>query len=203
MDDRRGLPVGVRLAAHVVAASVASGLLLPHAAWWSIALAVVAITWSINLYNFMDGADGMAGGMAVWLWYDSLRRRHRRSLAACACCRRSRRCCSRLPRLQPPPARIFLGDAGSVPLGFLAATMGLAGSRLGLWSWTFPALVFCPFVIDATATLMLRAARRERVWRPHRDHLYQRVVLSGMRRQTSTLWWYLAMALCAIARRFP
>ena len=111
-----------------------------------------------------DGADGMAGGMALFgfgtiacvaatggVWPLALAAGAVAGAAA------------GFLVYNLPPARIFLGDAGSVPLGFLAATMGLAGSRLGLWSWTFPVLVFCPFVIDATATLMLRAARRERV----------------------------------------
>lgn len=200
LDDRRGLPAGTRLAAHIAAASVASWLLVPELDWWSIAFTVIAIAWSINLYNFMDGADGMAGGMALFgfgtyacvaatgeVWP--------LALAAGAVVGAS----VGFLVHNLPPARIFLGDSGSVPFGFLAATMGLVGWRAGLWSWVFPVLVFAPFVIDATATLLLRAARRERIWEPHRDHLYQRIVLARLGQQTAALWWYVAMALCAIA----
>jgi UDP-N-acetylmuramyl pentapeptide phosphotransferase/UDP-N-acetylglucosamine-1-phosphate transferase len=65
------------------------------------------------------------------------------------------------------PARVFLGDVGAVPLGFLASALGLAGWAGGAWTWWFPLLVFSPFIADATVTLLRRLARRERVWEAH------------------------------------
>jgi UDP-N-acetylmuramyl pentapeptide phosphotransferase/UDP-N-acetylglucosamine-1-phosphate transferase len=74
---------------------------------------------------------------------------------------------------------VFLGDAGSIPLGFLAGALGLHGFHSGAWPAWFPLLVFSPFIVDASVTLATRLARREAVWRAHRSHLYQRLVLSG------------------------
>jgi UDP-N-acetylmuramyl pentapeptide phosphotransferase/UDP-N-acetylglucosamine-1-phosphate transferase len=72
-----------------------------------------------------------------------------------------------------PRATMFLGDVGSVPLGFLAAAFGAAGALAGHWPAWFPALVFLPFVADATVTLARRALAGERVSEAHNDHHYQ------------------------------
>jgi hypothetical protein len=78
------------------------------------------------------------------------------------------------------PARVFMGDAGSVPLGFLAGGIGIAGWRTVSWPAWFPLLVFSPFVVDASVTLARRMfMRRERFWHPHREHYYQRLVRMG------------------------
>jgi UDP-N-acetylmuramyl pentapeptide phosphotransferase/UDP-N-acetylglucosamine-1-phosphate transferase len=105
-----------------------------------------------------------------------------------------------------PPARIFLGDAGSVPLGFLAAVFGIEGWRQGWWPLWFPLLVFLPFVADATSTLLRRLLGGERVWQGHRDHSYQRLVQLGLG-HAGTLALYAALmigaavsALAALAR---
>jgi UDP-N-acetylmuramyl pentapeptide phosphotransferase/UDP-N-acetylglucosamine-1-phosphate transferase len=105
-----------------------------------------------------------------------------------------------------PPARIFLGDAGSVPLGFLAAVFGIEGWRQGWWPAWFPLLVFLPFIADASSTLVRRLLGGERVWRAHRDHCYQRLVQLGLG-HTGTLVLYSALmiggamtALAALAR---
>jgi len=78
-----------------------------------------------------------------------------------------------------PPARIFMGDSSSIPLGFLAAALGLLAWRDELWPLWFPLVVFAPFVIDASVTLARRALRGERVCQAHRNRYYQRLVLSG------------------------
>jgi phospho-N-acetylmuramoyl-pentapeptide-transferase len=66
IDDRRGLPVSARLSAHVAGAILAAFAIAPGTEPWLLVLLVVALVWSMNLYNFMDGADGLAGGMAVF-----------------------------------------------------------------------------------------------------------------------------------------
>ena len=78
-----------------------------------------------------------------------------------------------------PSARLFMGDAGSIPLGFLAAAAGILGIQQGLWPWMFPLLVFSPFIVDASVTLIKRGLRGEKVWKAHRSHYYQRVVILG------------------------
>ena len=143
VDDRRGLKVRTRLLAQLIAAAVASYTLLPAASWWLIASIVVAIMWSMNLYNFMDGADGLAGGMTLFGFsafaivaasggaYELA--------AACGCIAGA---AAGFLFHNFPPAKVFLGDAGSVPLGFLAATLGVAGYQQRVWPAWFPLLVF-------------------------------------------------------------
>jgi len=133
-----------------------------------------------NLYNFMDGADGLAGLMAMigfGAYAAGAAAAGAWALAATACTIAS--AAAGFLAFNWPPARVFLGDAGSIPLGFLAGVLGLHGVATGTWPLWFPALVFSPFIVDATFTLLRRALRRERVWTAHREHLYQRLVLCG------------------------
>lgn len=199
IDDTRSLPVEVRLPAHALAALVVVLLVridTPHAIALAL-LAMLGIVWSANLFNFMDGADGLAGGMAAigfaalacesWQAYPAL--------AWCAAAISSAAIGFLL--LNFPPARVFMGDAGSIPLGFLAAAMGWIGFAQGAWAAWFPLLVFSPFAADATVTLLRRALRRERVWRAHRSHYYQRLVLHGWSKRRLALAAYALMVACA------
>lgn len=197
-DDVRSLPVGMRLAAHLAAAAAFLAF-LPGAReplLWP--LFALAIAWYANLYNFMDGSDGLAGGMAVIGFgayaAGALLAGHPFLPALCAAI-----AAAALAFLfaNLPPARIFMGDAGSVPLGFLAGALGVLGWREGAWPLWFPVLVFAPFVCDATLTLLRRALRRERVWRAHREHYYQRLLQSGFGHRGTMLVEYAAMAGCA------
>jgi UDP-N-acetylmuramyl pentapeptide phosphotransferase/UDP-N-acetylglucosamine-1-phosphate transferase len=95
------------------------------------------------------------------------------------------------------PARIFLGDVGSIPLGFLAAALGVIGWRDDAWPLWFPLLVFGPFNADATVTFLRRLTRREKVWEAHRDHYYQRIVRMGLGHRSAALIGYAVMAACA------
>ena len=95
-----------------------------------------------------------------------------------------------------PPAKVFMGDAGSIPLGFLAAALGILGWRAGHWPPWFPVLVFSPFIIDASLTLARRAVRGERVWRAHRSHYYQRLVQLGWGHRNTALAEYALMTAC-------
>ena len=95
-----------------------------------------------------------------------------------------------------PPARIFMGDVGSIPLGFTAGTLMLVGLRDGLFDIWVPILIFSPFILDATITVLRRAWQRQRIWEAHRDHYYQRLVLSGWSHRQTVLAEYVVMALC-------
>lgn len=178
LDDVRGLPVRVRFFAHFFAA--VGCLLAIGLTGWGLLAGTLVVVWMTNLYNFMDGADGLAGGMAV-IGFGAL------GLAAwlgdapglAAFCASIAAAALAFLRFNLPPARLFMGDAGSIPLGFMAATLGILGVRQGIWPWLFPLLVFSPFIVDATATLARRAWRGEKVWQAHRSHYYQRVVLLG------------------------
>src|SRR5690606_5547729 len=83
-----------------------------------------------------------------------------------------------------PPARIFMGDTGSSALGLIAGALSLLGDRRGLFPLWVALLVFSPFLLDATVTLIRRAGRRERFWEAHRSHYYQRLALRWGHRKT-------------------
>ena len=74
-----------------------------------------------------------------------------------------------------------MGDAGSIPLGFLAAGMGLWGWQLGYWPIWFPLMVFSPFIVDASVTLVKRSLRGVKITEAHREHYYQRAIQMGCR----------------------
>jgi UDP-N-acetylmuramyl pentapeptide phosphotransferase/UDP-N-acetylglucosamine-1-phosphate transferase len=97
------------------------------------------------------------------------------------------------------PARVFLGDAGSIPLGFLAGALGLWGWQTAAWPLWFPLLVFSPFIVDATVTLLRRALRGKKVWQAHHDHAYQRLVRSGWSHRRLAWAAYLLMAACVLS----
>jgi UDP-N-acetylmuramyl pentapeptide phosphotransferase/UDP-N-acetylglucosamine-1-phosphate transferase len=205
-DDLGSLPIHVRLPAHVIAATIAVLAVAPAIGFPMGLLAVLVIAWMTNLFNFMDGADGLAGGMAAFGFA---------ALAAGAALSGATALalvCAAIASASIgflihnfPPARVFLGDAGSIPLGFLAGALSLYGMVIGAWAVWFPLLVFSPFIVDATATLARRALRGEAVWRAHRSHHYQRLVMSGWSHRRLALAAYALMAaatLTALAFRW-
>ncbi len=198
VDDRRGLAVRTRLLAQVIAASVATYTLLPAAPVWLLTLIVIAVIWSMNLYNFMDGADGLAGGMALFGFgafaIASANVGAYELAAACACIAGA---AAGFLFHNFPPAKVFLGDAGSVPLGFLAATLAVGGVAQQVWPIWFPVLVFSPFIADATTTLVRRGAGGDKLWEAHKEHLYQRMVTHYAGHARTAVLWYGLMALVA------
>jgi UDP-N-acetylmuramyl pentapeptide phosphotransferase/UDP-N-acetylglucosamine-1-phosphate transferase len=197
IDDQRGLSVRVRLAVHTLVAAVGAFVLLPaQPAWWLLAV-VPAIVWSINLYNFMDGADGLAGGMAVAGFGAFGIAAWPLDAGFALACLAIAGAAAGFLLLNFHPARLFMGDAGSAPLGFLAAAFGVYGAVRGFWPPWYPALAFLPFVIDATLTLLARLLRGERVWLAHKDHCYQRMIGAGLGHARTAAIWYAAMAVAA------
>ncbi|QCP50752.1 glycosyltransferase family 4 protein [Trinickia violacea] len=196
IDDRRGLPARVRFAAHF-AAVVALLAVYPAATpWWALACIAFLMLWLVNLYNFMDGADGLAGGMALFGFggyaLAALMSAHPAPELALACAAVVGAAAGFL-LFNFHPARIFLGDAGSIPLGFLAGALGYWGWREGTWPIWFPAMAFAPFIGDASVTLARRLARGEKFWQAHREHYYQRMVRSGMGHARTAQCWYAVM----------
>jgi len=208
LDDRRGVAPQWRLIIH---AGAATSLLLGDfslISYPTIALpetllrtALVGfsglfILWMINLYNFMDGMDGFAGGMAV-IGFTALAWLGRADPGFAAVQLTIAAASAGFLVHNFPPAKLFLGDAGSTALGFLAAASGLWGSRAGLFPFWAALGVFSPFIIDATATLLCRLWRGERVWEAHRSHYYQRLVLLGWGHRRTVLAEYFLMLVCA------
>lgn len=194
-DDILNLPASWRILAHFVAAAafVYCGLGLGPMNIAALGL-VVAMVWMINLYNFMDGSDGLAGGMAVvgFSAYGVAAVLSRDSDVAVVSFSMA---CSATAFLiyNFHPAKVFLGDVGSIPLGFAAGSLGLFGWNKGIWPLWFPLLVFSPFIVDATLTLAKRFFRREKVWEAHREHYYQRIVRMGWGHRRTALVEYVLM----------
>jgi len=210
-DDVRSLPIAVRLPAQVAAAAFAIlAIAAPAAARDGLdvveaVLAILALVWMTNLYNFMDGSDGLAGGMALagfgaMALAAAMARQWSLALACAALASASVGFLAH----NFPPARVFLGDAGSVPLGFLAGALGLHGALTQTWSIAFPILAFSPFIADASVTLARRVIRGDAFWRAHRTHYYQRLVLAGWSRRRLAIAAYALMlgaAASALASR--
>lgn len=198
VDDVYGLPTMARLAAHLGAGGLVVWYVLSPMHLVEVAVLILALAWITNLYNFMDGSDGLAGGMATigfgayglaaWLSGNTA--------LASLCVALSAASAAFLAH-NLHPARIFLGDVGSIPLGFLAGALGIVGWRDDVWPLWFPVLVFGPFIADATITLVKRLIRGERVWQAHRDHYYQRMVLMGLGHRGTAWVGYGLMAACA------
>lgn len=196
-DDLRGLSAALRFGVHCVTATAFAAAALPGAPLWLLALVMLSAVWMTNLYNFMDGSDGLAGGMtligfgflgaAAWAAGGTTIAMACLAVAAAA---------AAFLAFNFPPARIFMGDTGSIPLGFLAAAIGAIGWREALWPMWFAPLVFSPFIADASVTIVRRMLRRERLWVAHRDHYYQRLVLMGWGHRKTALAEYALMFFC-------
>lgn len=196
MDDRRGLPARVRFAAHAVAVVA---LLIVHPGgmpWWAFGTIGLLMLWLINLYNFMDGADGLAGGMALFGFGAyaaaasiSSTPSHDLTIAGIAVAGAA----LGFLTLNFHPAKLFLGDAGSIPFGFLAGALGYWGWIEKIWPVWLPAMVFAPFIADASVTLSRRLLRGERFWEAHREHYYQRMVRLGVGHARTAVYWYAFM----------
>ncbi|MGQ9370043.1 MraY family glycosyltransferase [Azospirillum sp. ST 5-10] len=188
-DDRRGLGAAPRFLAQIAAVAAglatlpADGLVLQGLApWWlDRAVAGVAWLWFVNLFNFMDGIDGMAGSeaacvggglalVAALAGLDAAFPLYGLAVAGAA-----------LGFLgwNWHPAKVFMGDVGSVPLGYLLGWLLLSAAGAGLWE----AALLLPlyFLADATITLLRRAAAGKRLWQAHREHFYQKAVQRGRR----------------------
>jgi Fuc2NAc and GlcNAc transferase len=190
VDDRGGLAAGPRLMAHLAAAVWAIAWLggMPHLAvgaeTWNVGLggaflAVLGVVWATNLYNFMDGIDGLAAGEAVTVGLIGALLLAPRESALAAVALLLSAASSGFLVWNWPPARLFMGDVGSGFLGFLFGTLAVAAENAG----ALPALLWLvllgPFFADATITLLRRIARGDRWYAAHQAHAYQRAVQAG------------------------
>ena len=200
VDDLRSLSAAVRAAVHAAAACAAVLVLDPPGGPLLGLIYVVGLVWLINLYNFMDGIDGLAAGQAVvaalGLTLLSGAAPHV-TAAAWALAGAT----AGFLALNRPPARLFMGDVGSGYLGFVLGVLALEAHRAAAVPLVLTALLVAPFVVDATATLLGRVLRRERWYAPHREHVYQRLVQRGRSHAVVTSAYVLVAAgLAAEAR---
>ena len=182
VDDHRPLSAVIRLIVHLFAAVVLVGC-VSHGDgmhWIVGAAAIVAIVWSVNLHNFIDGIDGLlslqtigfflmvgvfaaiaADGTLLWL-----------SCVGAAAT-------SAFVPFNLPRAQIFLGDVGSGALGFLIGAVAFLAWRRQVLDLGALLMLTSASVADATATLAQRVMRGRRWWRAHNEHLYQWLTRSG------------------------
>jgi UDP-N-acetylmuramyl pentapeptide phosphotransferase/UDP-N-acetylglucosamine-1-phosphate transferase len=187
-DDLAGLPAHIRLLAHIGAVAVG---LLAFAGEGPIFRGLLPLSldraaagllwlWFLNLFNFMDGIDGIAGGESAALGIGVALVAWLAALPPATALYGLTAAAAALGFLwwNWHPARIFLGDVGSVPLGYLLAWLLLELASRGAWA----AALILPlyYLADASLTLLARLLRGERIWRAHREHFYQRAVQGGL-----------------------
>lgn len=186
LDDRKTLPASIRFCVHILAAILAVLLVGGiaeqtlrnvgmHGIWAGSLLALVALTWSTNLFNFMDGIDGIAGSEAVFVAGAGalLNWRYGGDTGLTAAMLVLAAATSGFLIWNWPPARIFMGDVGSGFLGFTLAVLGLAASRHGVIPIEVWMILGGIFLVDATVTLLTRMMRGDRWFEAHRLHAYQ------------------------------
>ena len=196
VDDLRGLSVRWRLLAQMAVSACFIWFYLPNLAWWLVPVALFGLVWMTNLFNFMDGSDGIAGGMALFgFGAFAVAAYSAQNMQLAQMCGAIVASSLAFLIFNFNPAKIFMGDAGSIPLGFLAGAIGLFGWQQGVWPLWFPVLVFSPFIVDATVTLLKRAMNGEKVWQAHKAHYYQRLVLMGWGHKKTALAEYVLMLL--------
>lgn len=198
VNEVRGLKPAIRLASHFVAALCV--VLGAGVSWIWMLPVLLYIVWMSNLYNFMDGSDGMAGGMGLIGF----------SFYAIAGLMGGNEAFAMLNFTVGAaslgflyhnfhPAKVYLGNSGSVPLGFLAAAFGVWGWQKGYWPFWFPVLVFSPFVVDATLTLLNRMQKKEKLDGAHGGHYYQRLVKMGWEPRKTAIAEYVLMSVVGVS----
>lgn len=202
-DDHAPLPVKSRLGVQILVAAVTLFLLGPvesvrlfgvdvSAPWLWSALAYVAIIWLTNLFNFMDGADGLASFQAALscslfaIAFGIAGNAEEAWLAAI-----TGGAALGFLFWNWPRASVFLGDSGSLLLGWCIGCLALAGAVAGSVSVWLAFIIVSPFVTDATATLCWRVARREGGYTPHADHAYQYLIRIGWSHRKVLCAWIL------------
>jgi len=214
MDDRGNVSAKNRLIVHFLAAGLAvyfiGGMPSLFLFNWQIpsgiiinALVVIYLVWLLNLYNFMDGIDGLAASEAVFVCFS----------AAFIYYLQGHFDAALLPIILGssaagfliwnfPPARIFMGDAGSGFLGIILGVFSVQSAIINpqyFWCWL---VLLGVFIIDATATLLQRAINKEKLTDAHCSHAYQKASRYYGKHLTVTvaitlinLLWLLPLAL--------
>jgi UDP-N-acetylmuramyl pentapeptide phosphotransferase/UDP-N-acetylglucosamine-1-phosphate transferase len=209
LDDWRPISALYRLIVHFIAAF----LLLHYSDLWLnfvilpnflvIPVSLLLVVWLINLYNFMDGMDGFAGGMAIFgfgslaifgylsghIYFLVINLIIVSSVAG-------------FLWFNFPPAKIFMGDTGSSLLGFLAIGLSLWADKYEILPLWLAVLIFSPFVIDASVTLLKRLFNKEKIWVAHKTHYYQKLVQLGWGHKKTVIFEYILMAMCCITALF-
>lgn len=211
-DDRRDLSPSLRLAWQLLLAIVTLALfgfvtelklsneLVLVLGWGGALLSLVGLLWFVNLYNFMDGMDGLAASQTIiacltlawWLlilgdWWLAL------------CCLTLAAATYGFLLRNWNPASIFMGDVGSIALGAFFGTLMIYLNTFHNIPILCLILIFAVFVADTSITVLKRMLRAERIWLPHRSHYYQRFAALGVNHGHIVLGCIILMIVCSIA----
>ena len=213
LDDLRGLSIRQRVTTHFLAAiwclywlgeltPINLGGWLLEARWLLYLLALFALVWLLNLYNFMDGTDGLAASelvfvsvLAAWLGWQA--GTAELSLLAGTLAAAG----AGFLVWNWPPAKIFMGDVGSGFCGFMLGLLALLSMQSGAmnpWTWL---VLLGGFVTDATLTLLRRAATGQHWYQSHASHAYQQLArrCNSHRAVTIILWMINCLWLAPLA----
>ena len=190
-DDLIGIKPLIRLAIHFLTALIFLFSLDLHISYIFFIILLFYLVWVLKLYNFMDGSDGLAAGMSIIgfscyailsiiLGDISFAIFNIIIIASCI----------GFLFFNFPPAKIFMGDTGSIPLGFLCGALGVIGWYKTLWPLWFPLVIFSPFILDSGVTLVKRVLKKESLLKAHRSHYYQRAILVGYSHKQVALFSY-------------
>ena len=191
LDDIVSVKPLIRLAIHFLTAITFLFTLDLQTNYLFLIILLFFLVWMINLYNFMDGSDGLAAGMSIIgfgcyailsIIIGDLDFAIFNIIIITACIG--------FLFFNFPPAKIFMGDTGSIPLGFLCGSLGIIGWYKLLWPLWFPLVVFSPFIIDSGITLLKRLINKESLMDAHRSHYYQRAILIGYSHKQVALFSY-------------
>ncbi len=218
IDDRRDISPQVRIIVHFAATlwlvalvqgspTLNLGPFQIDTAWLVYPIEIIGIMWCINLYNFMDGIDGLAGGQAIFVGIAG---------AVLFILSGSNSVFGLVSWLLAiasigfllwnyPPARIFMGDVGSGFLGFIIAgliVISIHQTDIPVLSWV---ILMAAFVVDSTFTLLRRMLRGEKWYSAHRSHAYQHATQRFQKHSTVTLWmmiinvvWLMPLAILTL-----
>lgn len=178
IDDRFGLPARMRLSIHLAAAvacllAFGAPFQLELSRLPLLALAAVSIAWGTNLFNFMDGIDGIAAAQGLFVSAVAAAFLAAQAPPIAAALAVIAATCAGFLIWNWAPARIFMGDVGSGFFGFLLAAVAVLTARQGLLALPVWLILWSTFIADTGVTLVRRILHGERWWTAHRAHAYQ------------------------------
>lgn len=199
-DDHRSLPALPRLAVHLLAAGLLGAVLwLQGDPIWLVLFAIGLAVVLTNVWNFMDGINGIAASQALLVAL-AVYGLVASPLIAALGLALALACAGFLP-FNFPHARVFMGDVGSGALGYLLAmlvVLAASNSKSPAQDVLVLMLPLSAFLIDAGYTLLRRMLCGERWWQPHRQHLYQQLTDRWQTHWKVTLVFGLWTALCVV-----
>jgi Fuc2NAc and GlcNAc transferase len=219
LDDRYSLSVRYRLIVQLAAAMWAMFIMGDLPAFqlgdrvidpgvFGYVLGTVAIVWTSNLFNFMDGIDGLAGSEAAFITLAGAVIGAQGSMFIGVSAAALVVCAASVGFLiwNWPPAKIFMGDVGSGYLGYVIAVLALGAAKASVLASIVWLILGGVFFVDATVTLSRRLMRRQKVYAAHRSHAYQWMARRwrSHKRVTLLLWainigWLLPIASLCVA----